>query len=69
MGSTTGVRADDVILRLPAVQRVTGLGKSTIYKILQEEDSGFPRPVRLGKRCVGFWRSEVLTWLDSCPRL
>ena len=37
------------IVRLPAVQARTGLGRSTIYVRLAE--GSFPRPVQLGARC------------------
>ncbi len=49
------------ILRLPEVQRRTGLSRSTIYVRL---DQGlFPRPVSLGARAVGWIESEVDEWI------
>ena len=49
------------ILRLPEVQRRTGLSRSTIYVRL---DQGlFPRPVSLGARAVGWIDSEVDEWI------
>lgn len=68
-GEGSGRRPDDVMLRIPDVMAVTGLGASTIWKVIGEEGSDFPRPVRLGKRAVGIWRSELLAWLESRPRL
>ena len=59
---------DDVILRMPAIVRITGMGKSTVWKTLKE-DPEFPRPVRLGKRSVGIWRSELFRWLRNRPRI
>jgi prophage regulatory protein len=49
------------ILRLPAVQEVTGKSRSGIYSDI--ERGLFPAPVRLGRRAVG-WRAEDLaSWL------
>ena len=49
------------ILRRPQVEKRTGLTKSGIYFLIREGD--FPRPVRLGKRAVGWIESEITTWL------
>ena len=48
-------------LRLPEVQRRTGLSRSTIYVRL--EQGLFPRPVSLGARAVGWIESEVDEWI------
>jgi prophage regulatory protein len=50
------------ILRLPAVKIRTGLGRSTIY--LYVSQGTFPKPVRLGKRAVGWLESEIQDWLQ-----
>jgi prophage regulatory protein len=42
------------MLRLPAVLKVTGLGRSTVYRMVAEHT--FPAPVKLAKRAVG-WRT------------
>ena len=39
--------------RLPAVIQVTGLGRSTIYRLVA--NGAFPRPVQLGPRAIA-WR-------------
>ena len=49
------------IVRLPAVQARTGLGRSTIYVRLAE--GSFPRPVQLGGRAVGWIEEEVDEWI------
>jgi len=49
------------ILRLPEVQRRTGLSRSTIYVRL--EQGRFPKPVSLGARAVGWIESEVDEWI------
>ena len=48
-------------LRLPEVLERTGLSRSTIYVRL--EQGGFPRPVSLGARAVGWIESEVDEWI------
>lgn len=50
------------ILRLPAVKARTGLSRSTIYLRLAE--GGFPKPVSLGGRAVGWLESEIQDWLQ-----
>ena len=39
-----------VFVRMAAVVRMTGLGRSTIYRLMGENK--FPSPVRLAKRAV-----------------
>lgn len=53
------------ILRRPDVEQLTGLSRSTIYAMISE--GSFPRPVRLGKRAVGWPASQVEAWLQSRP--
>jgi prophage regulatory protein len=51
------------IYRLHAVRQATGLSTSTIYAMMARGD--FPRPVRLGKRAVGWPEHVVREWLES----
>jgi prophage regulatory protein len=51
------------ILRLPTVMRVTGLGRSTIYRMIAGDK--FPRPVRIGERAVAWRESDVADWSES----
>ena len=53
-----------VILRLPAVKARTGLSRSTIY--LRIAQGGFPQPVSLGGRAVGWIEAEVQAWVRQC---
>lgn len=53
----------DRILRRPEVQSRTGLSRSTIYAMIAE--GSFPRPVRLGKRAVGWSDAAISEWLHS----
>lgn len=52
-----------LILRLPQVCKVTGLGRSMIYQL--EAERKFPHRVRIGLRAVGWVESEVQAWLAS----
>ena len=54
-------RTSETILRLPAVLHHTGLSRSSIY--LKVNQGIFPRPVKLGKRSIGWMQSEVDQWL------
>lgn len=61
-------RAGDIIgnlpetfLRMRDVQRVTGLGRSTIYRLIEQKH--FPKPINLlGPRSVAWLESEVRAW-------
>jgi prophage regulatory protein len=52
-------------LRLPSVMRMTGLGRSTIYRLVAEKS--FPCPVRLGPRAVAWRRSDLDQWSSARP--
>jgi len=51
------------ILRRPAVQDAIGLSRSALYELISRGE--FPRPVRLGKRAVGWRASEVAAWIET----
>jgi prophage regulatory protein len=53
----------ETILRRPEVEKRSGLSRSTIYLYMTE--GRFPRPVRLGKRAVGWRDSDIRRWLDE----
>lgn len=54
-----------VFARLPAVMQATGLGRSTIYRLVA--DGSFPAPVHLGPRAVGWRWSDLDQWGESRP--
>jgi prophage regulatory protein len=51
------------LARLPSVLRLTGLGRSTIYRWIA--DGSFPAPVRLGPRAVAWRWSDLDRWTQS----
>lgn len=55
------------ILRLPEVMHLTGLGRSTIYRLLAAGQ--FPAPVQLSVRAVGWRRTDVDHWTAERPQV
>ena len=53
------------LLRLPGIEALTGLKKSTIYTHMANKDDPFPAPVRIGARAVAWRESDVLTWIAA----
>lgn len=54
------------ILRRLDVQRLTGLSKATIWRLVKAET--FPRPIKLSERAVGWKADEIDAWIESRPR-
>jgi prophage regulatory protein len=52
-------------LRLPAVLEVTGLARSTVYRMVAAHT--FPAPVRVAKRAVAWRHDEVREWSEARP--
>ena len=53
------------ILRLDEVERVTGLRKSAIYKMMRS--GAFPKPLKLTQKAVGWRIADVESWIESRP--
>ena len=52
------------ILRFKQVAALVGLGKSSIYRKVQ--DGTFPKPIKLGSaRASGWISTEVYDWIDD----
>ncbi len=51
------------IYRRPDVEKLIGLSRSTLYAMMAE--GSFPKPVKLGKRAVGWREGDVHDWIDS----
>jgi len=62
LASTTRGAAEPARLfaRLPTVMQATGLGRSTIYRLVA--CGAFPRPVHLGPRAVAWRWSDLDEW-------
>ncbi|MES2714206.1 MAG: AlpA family phage regulatory protein [Pseudomonadota bacterium] len=53
----------DPILRLDAVESLTGIKKSTIYALMKR--GAFPLCVHITPRCVGWPESWIAKWLED----
>jgi prophage regulatory protein len=51
------------ILKLPDVIKVTGLARSTIYKLIGE--NRFPKQIKLTSFSSGWLKSEIEHWLNE----
>lgn len=56
----------DPHFRLREVKRITGLSRSSIYRL--EALGNFPRRVKLSERASAWKASEVVQWLAARPR-
>lgn len=55
----------EALLRLPAVEAMTGQARTTIYRKVAA--GTFPAPRRIGDRSVAWLQSEVLAWMRALP--
>ncbi len=55
----------DRLLRRRQVEEITGLSRSSIYRLMQ--DGEFPRPVKVGPAAVRWRSSDIKVWLESRP--
>lgn len=53
----------DRFLRMPEVEKLTGMKKSTIYAHARE--GSFPNPKQIGSRSIGFLESDVQAWIAA----
>ncbi len=63
--TSTQEAAVATFVRMPSVIRQTGLGRSTIYRLIAHEK--FPRPRRIGERAVGWCQSDLDSWHEARP--
>lgn len=55
------------LMRLPDVSHATGIGKSTIWRLVSQGD--FPAPIRLLNPKITVWKSnEVQDWISKATR-
>jgi prophage regulatory protein len=52
--------------RLPIVRQRTGLGRSTIYRLMSQ--GLFPCAVRLAPRAIGWHKADIDAWLAARPK-
>lgn len=51
------------LLRIDSVKARTGLGRSTVYKMIA--DGQFPQPVKISTRAVAWRSNEIDSWIDA----
>ena len=51
------------VLKLKDVLSITGLGKTSLYKLINLSE--FPKPISLGLRAVGWLESEIEAWIQD----
>ena len=51
------------ILRRPEVERRTGLARSTLYNLM--ENDLFPKAIRIGSGAVGWLESEIDSYISA----
>ena len=53
------------LLRLPEVESIVGLRKSSIYEMLKRTPPTFPAPVKLSRRAVCWPASQIEKWVQA----
>ena len=46
--------------RLPEVMNMTGLSRSSIYLRISTDE--FPKPVKIGRRAIGWPEESIIAW-------
>jgi prophage regulatory protein len=54
----------DRLLRMREVMSIVGLGKTLIYRLIQDGD--FPQPYKPGGYAVRWSENELIDWLAAC---
>ena len=55
----------DRLLRRREVEKITGMSRSSIYRLMHEDE--FPSPVRVGPAAVRWKASAIMAWIESRP--
>lgn len=51
------------ILRRTEVLFMTGLATSTLYAMMEKGE--FPKPIKLGRRAVGWRERDIMDWVEN----
>ncbi len=65
MADENGAAPERQIYKLSDLTSRYPMSRSSIYRAMQEE--GFPQPIKLTSRSVGWWRHQVEEWFASRP--
>ena len=55
----------DRILRPKQTKEVVSLSMATMYRLAKDEDSTFPKPIKLSEHASGWLESEIYAWLEE----
>ncbi|RFC35300.1 MAG: transcriptional regulator, AlpA family [Candidatus Nitrotoga sp. SPKER] len=53
------------LIRLPEVEHLVGLRKSSIYEMMGRNPPAFPRPLKLSRRAVCWNLLAIETWIQE----
>ena len=56
-------RSSERLIRLPEVRQRVGLGRSTIYRLM--ELGSFPKARKLGPRAIAWSEGEIDSWIKG----
>lgn len=56
-------RSSERLIRLPEVRQRVGLGRSTIYRLM--ELGSFPKARKLGPRAIAWSEGEIDSWIKA----
>ena len=56
-------RSSERLIRLPEVRQRVGLGRSTIYRLM--ELGSFPKARKLGPRAIAWSEGEIDSWIEG----
>lgn len=54
---------DRIIIRPKQAEQITGLGRVSLWR--KEKAGDFPKSIKLGVNSKGWFRDEILAWLES----
>jgi prophage regulatory protein len=53
------------VIRPRDLPQVTGLSRTTCWRLSKDPESGFPSRIRLSAGAVGYKMADIKAWLDS----
>lgn len=58
--------SDASLIRLPRVEEITGLSRSSIYRL--ERLGKFPRRIQLSERATAWRIQQIIEWCEGRPQ-
>ena len=55
----------DRLLRRRDVERITGMSRSSIYRLMRTQE--FPVAIKVGPAAVRWKESDITSWLEALP--